>query len=69
MKEVEKAHRNRKIGSEEKKKKFGKAAPKRIMSEHKPLYSYSGHRDEGFALDWSSKSPGINSIFIFAIIK
>ncbi|KAE9545238.1 hypothetical protein AGLY_000781 [Aphis glycines] len=58
LKEVEKAHRNRKIGSEEKKKKFGKAAPKRIMSEHKPLYSYSGHRDEGFALDWSSKSPG-----------
>jgi len=65
LKEVEKANRNRKIGSVEKKKKFGKAAPKKIMSEHKPLYSYSGHRDEGFALDWSSKSPGINSIFIF----
>lgn len=62
MKDVEKANRNRKIGSEEKKKKYGKAAPKRILSEHKPLYSYSGHRDEGFALDWSSKAPGINKI-------
>lgn len=59
LKEVEKAKRNRKIGSVEKKKKFGKPPPKRIMSEHKPLHSFSGHRDEGFALDWSSKSPGI----------
>lgn len=61
LKEVEKAKRNRKIGSVEKKKKFGsKPAPKRIISEHKPLHSFSGHRDEGFALDWSPKSPGIN---------
>lgn len=58
LKEVEKAKRNRKIGSVEKKKKFGKSAPKRVMSEQKPLHSFSGHRDEGFALDWSSKSPG-----------
>lgn len=59
LKEVEKAKRNRKIGSVEKKKKFGKPAPKRIMSDHKPLQSFSGHRDEGYALDWSLKSPGI----------
>lgn len=58
LKEVEKAKRNRKIGSVEKRKKFGKPTPKRIVSEHKPLHSFSGHRDEGFALDWSSKSPG-----------
>lgn len=58
MKEVEKAKRNRKIGSEEKKKKFGKSAPKRVLAEHKPLQAFSGHRDEGFALDWSSKAPG-----------
>lgn len=62
LKEVEKAKRNRKIGSVEKKKKFGKPAPKRIMSEHKPLHSFSGHRDEGFALDWSSMSPGIYNL-------
>lgn len=59
LKEVEKAKRNRKIGSVEKKKKFGKPTPKRLISEHKPLHSFTGHRDEGFALDWSSKSPGI----------
>ncbi|XP_025416385.1 glutamate-rich WD repeat-containing protein 1 [Sipha flava] len=58
LKEVEKAKRNRKIGSVEKKKKFVKPTPKRIISEHKPLHSFSGHRDEGFALDWSTKSPG-----------
>lgn len=23
------------------------------------MHSFSGHRDEGFALDWSPKSPGI----------
>lgn len=64
LKEVEKAKRNRKIGNVEKKKKFGKLPPKRVMSEHKPLHSFSGHRDEGFALDWSSKSPGITIIFV-----
>lgn len=58
LKEVEKAKRNRKIGNVEKKKKFGKQTPKRVMFEQKPLHSFSGHRDEGFALDWSSKSPG-----------
>lgn len=51
--------RNRKIGSVEKKKKFGKPAPKRLMSEYKPMHSFSGHRDEGYALDWSFKSPGM----------
>lgn len=64
LKEVEKAKRNRKIGSVEKKKKFGKPTPKRIISEHKPLHSFSGHRDEGFALDWSSKSPGIYYLYL-----
>jgi len=58
LKEVEKAKRNRKIGNIEKKKKFGKPPPKRLITEHKPLHSFSGHRDEGFALDWSSKSLG-----------
>ncbi|XP_050530467.1 glutamate-rich WD repeat-containing protein 1 [Daktulosphaira vitifoliae] len=59
LKDVEKAKRNRKIGSVEKKKKHGKQAPKRTLVEHKPLHSFSGHRDEGYALDWSDTTLGV----------
>jgi len=31
------------------------------VSKSKPLFTFSGHQAEGFALDWSSSSPGKTS--------
>jgi hypothetical protein len=34
-----------------------------IKDQPKPLYSFSGHQGEGFAMDWSHTNKGITSFF------